>query len=227
MKILHSVLLIFLVLLTLESIQSQEKKLLISGPSGLLMNNTSTNLKNAYKNIGYTVEFQFLPAKRSIEMSNLGKYDGEILRIAGMERTYPNLIPVPVEIHTFKTAAVAEAGSRISQWNDLKKYTIGIRRGIKIMDENTSDMNRFIADDINQLERWLLNGRVDVILMSHENAERFIAKNRNSNYSEYIIHSQPGYHYLHSKNKNIVPIITKELQRMIDNGEWDKLVNAD
>ena len=55
-------------------------------------------LREAYRRIGYDIRFEFLPGKRSLEYANKGLTDGDVARIAGTEKKYPNLIPVPTPI---------------------------------------------------------------------------------------------------------------------------------
>ena len=51
----------------------------------------------AYENEGIQVSINPLPAKRALKTANYGKeVDGELFRISGIEKKYPNLIPIKI-----------------------------------------------------------------------------------------------------------------------------------
>jgi polar amino acid transport system substrate-binding protein len=49
----------------------------------------------AFRRIGVTVKTVKLPAERGLINANQGIHDGEMLRVGGLEKIYPNLIMVP------------------------------------------------------------------------------------------------------------------------------------
>ncbi len=80
-------------------------------------------LTEAYKKLGYKVDFNFLPAKRSLAWANNGTTDREMARIRGIEQKYPNLIPVPTSIINLNSAAFTKSipnSTKIEIWSDKK-----------------------------------------------------------------------------------------------------------
>ena len=58
--------------------------------------------KEAFRRIGVEIELPYLPTERSISAANDGLHDGELNRIAGMEKIYPNLIRVDESMMDFE-----------------------------------------------------------------------------------------------------------------------------
>ncbi|MDX1802274.1 MAG: hypothetical protein R3303_15185, partial [Marinobacter sp.] len=52
-------------------------------------------LSRAYRELGYTIRLVFMPSRRALMVANSGRVDGELFRVAGVERAFPNLIAVP------------------------------------------------------------------------------------------------------------------------------------
>ena len=62
-------------------------------------------LSEAYKRINFEVKFIKMPAERSIENSNNGLLDGEVNRIAGIDKKYSDLIMIPFLINFLEGVA--------------------------------------------------------------------------------------------------------------------------
>ncbi len=98
MKFLVSVAL--MILLWPSSIISAEPTLQIVAMQGYDMVRLGEKIpKTAYQKLGITVEINAFPSKRGIYLANDGKLiDGELSRISGIEKDYPNLIKVAVSL---------------------------------------------------------------------------------------------------------------------------------
>lgn len=63
------------------------------------------------------------PAERGLKNANDGIEVGEIARVAGMEKEYPNLIPVPEKMMDMNFVAFANSPLiSINGWSSLKPY---------------------------------------------------------------------------------------------------------
>jgi len=52
----------------------------------------------AFRRIGITLQTSLLPAERGLKNSNNGSIDGEMSRVKGLDKVYPNLVRVPEKI---------------------------------------------------------------------------------------------------------------------------------
>ncbi len=91
-------------------------------------------LREAYKRIGYNLQVKKYPASRAIYYSSQGAVDGELSRIAGLSKKYPELIQIKVPtltstIHAFSLMEDLDAPT----YESIIDYSIGIQVGyIKI-----------------------------------------------------------------------------------------------
>ena len=186
-------------------------------------------LKEAYKRIGYDVQFSLLPAKRSLHEANLGKSDGEIARIDGTEKDFPNLIAVSTPVIDFQGMVYTKSVTReIRNWSDLKGLKIGVIRGIRYSTIETKGMDPFFAEDMTHLFRLLMDGRIEVAVAGLRAGTIEIQRNfRNSD-----IHTvgQPLYlasmhHFVHKKNKDLVERLNHVLANMAARGEIDSIID--
>ena len=81
---------------------------------------------------GFTAKVQPLPAARANAMTLSGEQDGEVARIQAYATKNPSLIKVEPAYYYLTTTAFAKAdkGITISSKDDLKKYKVGLVRGI-------------------------------------------------------------------------------------------------
>jgi len=178
-------------------------------------------LKEAYERIGITITTLVLPAERSLRMSNFGTTDGEINRIDGIENTYSNLKKVAVSVNILEGIVFTkDLKIKITDWNSLKPYKIGIRRGSKFAERGTKGMRVETVTSNEQLFRMLNNGRNDIVVTTR--LEGLNQINRLQLKEVFII--EPPlvtlnlYHYLHKKNLHLLPKIESVLHKMESEG---------
>ena len=184
-------------------------------------------LKEAYIRIGYAVRFDDLPGQRALEWANNGITDGDVARIEGTEKKFPNLIPVETPVIYFKGVAFAKDFSgRIASWEDLKGIRIGIVRGIRYSEIGTKDMEPVMANDMTHLFTILDKGRIEVAVAVLDAGRIEIQKN----FMESGIHpigsplfSAPLYHFLHAKNKDLIAPLNEVLNKMMQSGEIETI----
>lgn len=183
---------------------------------------TQPILIEAYKRLGIDVSFEYYPAKRSLHLANEGKYfDGELHRIKGLEKRYPNLVYVPVVIFRLEAIVISKkVRFKVDGWESVRPFMIGIRRGVIFALNGTRDMNRTILNSNERLFSMLNGNRFDIIIASRINASKFFAEEKNKKLMvlEPPIESYNMYHYLNKKNAHLLPKLTKVLQDMENEG---------
>ena len=183
-------------------------------------------VREAYQRMGFEVIVKQFPAKRALVSSNEGKTDGELQRIPGINKKYPNLIMVPVPVNTLDGIVYTREGAlSVNGWQSLKPYKIGIRRGIKFSEKGTMGMDRSFVNTNDELFSLLKMGKVDLVVISRVNG---LNMSRRLNIAgikalDQPIESYPLYHYLHQKNKHLVPQLTAVLENMEKEGVIKKI----
>ncbi|AHI33455.1 hypothetical protein AU15_21635 [Marinobacter salarius] len=128
-------------------------------------------LSRAYGEFGYDIRMTLMPSRRSLNMANSGRVDGELFRIAGIEKSFPNLVPVPYPLIQGRLMAVT-MGSGITDWNPqhLSNAVVGVRRGIIVAERAARGLKTIMVNDYDQMLDLLKAGRIDVGLVAEVQA---------------------------------------------------------
>ncbi|WP_163833427.1 type 2 periplasmic-binding domain-containing protein [Spartinivicinus ruber] len=182
-------------------------------------------MKEAYGSLNEKVEVQHYPGwKRSLIESNKGNTDGELFRIKGIDKNYPNLIRVPVPVTHIEGVAFTRKEKlksvTISNWSSISQYTVSYVSGIKFIENGTKGFSNVEAlSSLQQLLYVVGARRIDFGV--HDRIS-LITRIKKYKYSDIVIlepplEEVPLFHYLHKKNKHLVSKLKTTLQLMIDN----------
>ncbi len=149
-----------------------KEKMIIGTSYKVLLSNPAQNgmldliAKEAFRRIGVEVELPYLPAERSISAANDGLHDGELNRISGMEKVYPNLIRIDESMMDFEFVGLTKnISTHGGNWEDLRPYQIGLIKGWKILETNVGNFPKITYyHNANDLFHGLELDRVDIIL---------------------------------------------------------------
>ena len=183
-------------------------------------------LREAYSKLGINVKFRTFPSARSLQLSNDGVIDGELVRIAGIHGQYPNLIRVPIShVQAEQMAFSRNPDTPIHGWISLKKWRLVFHRGYVVAFDNTHGMNVQLVNNDIQAFKMVEYGRADIAI-----ANRFtglkILQELGVNDIQMLtppVEVNPLYHYLNKKHENLVPKITTVLQKMRASGRFIKI----
>ena len=212
---------ILLTILLFSNYSLAQTALIFSSSSGGKFTASELVLTEAYARLNIPISIVFTPAERSLRLANRGIVDGEVFRVMGIDDIYTNLIRLPVPINTIEIVAfVKNKNIKITNWDDLRPYRVGIRRGVKLLEKATSGMIVFPLSKVSQLFSMLEKNRLDVIIVS-----KVIANNSfESSPPDDIYMLNPPlakvelYHYIHKKHIKLVPAISQVLKDMEQEG---------
>jgi len=183
----------------------------------------------AYQRLGIELKFVGLPAKRSLQQSDSGQIDGEVLRIANIDKIYPNLIAIPLPLsHFVGMAFTINAPADVTDATDILTARVAIHSGMvwqeKFIDHGPGFYTRVNNDE--SLFKLLIADRVDYVLLARS-SETELA---NTTYAKHnIVPVSPPitqsslFHYVHRKHQYLVPLITRQLKKMRASGELASL----
>ena len=186
-------------------------------------------LREALGRIGIGVKIVKLPAERAIINANAGIGDGDAYRVAGLEKSYPNLVRVPENIATMTFVAFSkEMDFQTTGWMSLKPYSVGLITGWKIFEHNVTEAAQITkVKNKTQLFNLLVNGRAHVVLYEAWQGQAHLRKNKIT----VIKMLQPPFAekdmflYLHKKHRSLVPKVTAALRAMKADGTFQRLVD--
>ncbi len=185
--------------------------------------------KKMFHKIGYDLIIEVLPPERALKSANSGLIDGEIIRVAGMNKVYPNLIRVSNNMITLKFVAFSKKTIDItSGWSALKNKEVAFITGWKIY-ENLVPKTASITKTNNTRELFILlkKERIDIVLHSQWGGTYMIDKLQIKD----IVMLQPAlatkkmFMYLHNKHKSLIPKLNAALMEIKNNGSYKKLVS--
>ena len=184
-------------------------------------------LEEAYKRIGEEVRFTHLPAERSLISSNAGLVDGEMFRVDNIHEQYTNLLKVPTSFIVAENVAFSKKLTiRIDGYISLKPYRIGFRRGLKIAEMSTKEFPRVYPVDETKIAFLMLNaGRVDVVIEERLTGLDYVKRLnlKGINVLEEPVDRLPLFHYVHKKNRDLVPKLDAVFQAMIHEEIWNNM----
>lgn len=179
-----------------------------------------------FKRLDITLNYIRLPVLRSLIHANKGIDDGNIARIKGMEKKWPNLIRVPESIISWEFTGFSRGEDiKLNDWESLKNYTVGHVRGWQIYEKKAAGAKKIIkAKDARQLFDLLKTGRIDLALFERFQAPYWFNKiGYSANALSTPLAVKPLYIYVHKKHKNLVPKMAKVISEIKQDGTYQKI----
>ncbi len=181
----------------------------------------------AFARLGIEFEVIKLPAERALVNANKGIEDGNLLRIAGLEKYYPNLMRVPEKLmdtefvgYSLKEIPAGEG------WQRLQCCSVAYVTGWKIFENNTRSAGTVsVVGEPAQLFRLIKEGRVDVGLYEKWQGILLARKVGLKNYHvlEPPFATKEQFMYLHKKHAALVPEVARVLREMKQDGTYQKI----
>jgi ABC-type amino acid transport substrate-binding protein len=182
----------------------------------------------AYRRLGIGIEIVFTDGQEALALSNSGQMDGEIQRIDGIERRYPNLVQIPVPVNFIQGVAFARADTLVVRsWHSLRPFRIGIVRGIVFAEEGTRGMDARGFPTYDALIEGLERGDVDIAVMPQVNGRASARKLGAQGIIELegVLEQMFLYHYLHKRHRARLPAISSILKGMLEDGTTRRIRN--
>lgn len=232
--LMRSTILLIIALFSINSFADEKKFILGSSFTPPLTSTAQTGMldqimKEAFSRIGLSVSVIKLPSQRALTNANRGIDDGDILRIKGMEKHYPNLVPIPEKIMDFQFVAFTYRDDiKIQNWASLEPYQIGLIIGWKILEKNTEGFQVTAVENAMHLFELLAKKRVDIVLYERLEGLALLKKLN----MEHITVLEPPlaqremFTYLHKKHLKLTIQLADVLKKMKQDGSYQRLKQA-
>ncbi len=186
-------------------------------------------IKEALRRIGIPVKIKQLPSERALINANNGLADGTYVRIAGLEELYPNLVMVPEVILEAEFVTFSKRPSLpVSRWSELGSYRVGIVRGCKIAELNSTGAKSVTrARDLKTAFYLLAADKVDLVVYDRLHGKVLL----NSIHQKGIyagkqpLARQNMYLYLNRKHEALTPRIAGAIRDMKSDGAFLAIVD--
>lgn len=212
-----------------------------ASPPELVMNNVNappfTNAQQtgfldrvgqeAFRRAGLRLRLVQLPPERGLRNANAGVEDGDLTRIAGIEKRYPDLVRVPEKLIDWRFSVFTNRHdlSVPAHWQSLLPYTVGVMRGWKIAEANLATAKKIVlVDDVDQLFRLLEKKRADAVVYSREMGVWYQHEHdlRDVRLLEPPLESREMFIYLHKKHTARVAPLAAALRSLKQDGTYDR-----
>ena len=210
-------------------VSASDKKTLVinSGSSAPLILNSGDGfypplVRAIFARLNIQAKTTRLPSARSLKNANQGIDDGVIGRIKGIDKKLTNLIQVPEKVLDLEFVA-------FSNDKNLKINVLLIEYckypGWKIYDKNVVSYKSLIkVKNTRQLFKLLENKRVDVILSQNIPGKYMMTQlNYYPSQVKPSLLSREMFLYMHNKHSKLVPLISKELKILKNDGTYQRL----
>lgn len=178
-----------------------------------------------YQPLDIEIRLLELPAARSLRYVNDGFADAELARVAGIEREFTELIPVPVPLVTLYLIAVARTPDiSIENMQHARGGRVAIKLGSKYVEQYTKDWKVLQVESMEQQLHLLANGRVDYVLIDAIQPTLDLSAFAKDTLYQQTLQSVSVHHYIHKKHQQLLPAITTELSRLHDSGRIDAII---
>jgi len=184
-----------------------------------------------FHELGLEAELLIYPTatERGMRNANEGVDDGLAMRVAGLERQYPNLIrvPEPVAFNDFVAMSIKYRFATTG-WDSLLPYEVSYILGWKVFEQNVpTAKERTLVRDAEQLFTLLARDRTDVVLYERwQGLALTQAMGLQVQVLEPPLVRTPMYIYLHKKHAALVPRVAQALVKLKRNGTYDRIHDA-
>jgi polar amino acid transport system substrate-binding protein len=180
----------------------------------------------AFRRAGVELRLVRLPAERGLLNADAGIEDGDMVRIAGLDRQYPNLVRVPEKLIDWEFTAFSRDATLPASWPAIRQRRVGHIKGWKIYERAMAGADYVTTtDDPEQLFRLLDLGRIDVALY-----ERWLgaALAKRTNLKGVVPLAPPlatreMFIYLHKRHAALVPKIAAALRALKREGFYQRV----
>ncbi|MBU1042151.1 MAG: transporter substrate-binding domain-containing protein [Proteobacteria bacterium] len=184
----------------------------------------------AFRRIGVPVRLVILSSERALQSANQGVDDGNYVRIAGLERQYPNLIMVPEPMSSFPfTAFTRRPGLKAGTWADLRDRQVASVIGWKLVENSLQDIVKLkLVRDEEALFALLDKDRAEVIVSGLHTGREIIRRNGYTGMRALLppLADPPMYIYLNKRHAALVPRLAEALRAMKREGVIERLTRA-
>lgn len=175
-------------------------------------------IKEAVQASGHKIQFDYLPAKRSLKLASIGYLDGEFYRHTFVETKFPSLVRVDIPLGKFDYDVWIYAGNNCMEDIDALEQLkpVGIR-GVVFFEDfiyPKSDVGYEEVANIGQAMEILQRGRADYTVHNKSVIEFHSKKSsvKLRNCFDTPLFSKYFYLYLHESNRHLVESIEQTLR---------------
>lgn len=234
-KLINLIFLVAMLTITAQADDDITLSFIIDPNTNLYMKWSELIYLEAFTRLNINFSYVVLPAVRASLMADLGKIDGETLRVTNYGNDHPNLIRIEEPILNANLSAFAyDSTIKISSWEELANshYKIEYHRGEFLTKKRLSGLVNLerLTDSSTPSEslRKLLRARIDVYIVVEQIVTSLLASPEFIDSNIKLLTSlekQPSYGYLNKRHSALAIKLADVLRAMKSEGKFDIYYN--
>lgn len=174
-------------------------------------------LKHAYQEIGVKTRFEALPTLGGIAAVNRGKFDGDIARIANIERHFSNLVQVPGPVARMALAVITRQDTPLDRaaLQQAGRDGFAYQRNLLLLRQRFDGGRSFELRDAKTLLTMVDAGRARAGIAVYPFIARVIDAFPSLQVREDLLDMVPLYHYLHERHRHLIPLLEPILEGQV------------
>jgi len=200
----------------------------LSEPLGTPERNGFLNqvVEGMLKSINYQPNYEYVFEARGLRNLNEGIDDGNLPRVAGLEKSFPNIRMVPGKVMDFDFQVFSKNKKiKIQGWNSFDSLDVAFVKGWKILEKNIKAKSVTTVPTVQHLFKLLENNRVDIVIYERWQGVG-IAKSLGFTDIKPVeppLVTKEMFLYVNKKHEGIIPSLSKALKQMKSNGQYQKI----
>jgi len=184
-------------------------------------------LEEVYRRAGLAAHSRPVPAARANAQALAGEVDGEVARVQAYIDKNPTLLQVRPAVYYLDSVAFARKGIKVTDRASLAPYRVGIVRGIEHARVAAGMAKRVEAvSTYEQMFQMLAAGHIDVAIDSGVNGQRVLRMlGLKDIQMAGTLARLELFHLLHPRHAAVAEQIGKQIKRLKESGELEKLVS--
>ncbi|MET0088015.1 MAG: transporter substrate-binding domain-containing protein [Sedimenticola sp.] len=176
--------------------------------------------------VGRVPDFEFAHEERGLRALDKGLDDGNLPRVAGLEKIYPNIRQVPGKVMDFNFQVFSKNPDIvIDGWDSLQHYNVAFVTGWKILEQNVKAQTITKVSTSDQLFHLLGQDRTQLVIYEKWQGLELIRKLG----LEGIVALEPPliskevFLYVNKRHESLIPELTKALEQMKADGSYQRI----
>ncbi|MEJ1436809.1 MAG: transporter substrate-binding domain-containing protein [Candidatus Sedimenticola sp. (ex Thyasira tokunagai)] len=178
--------------------------------------------------VGRVPDFEFAHEERGLRALDQGLDDGNLPRVAGLEKIYPNIRQVPGKVMDFNFQVFSKNPDIvIDGWESLRDYDVAFVTGWKILEQNIKARTVTKVSTSEQLF-WLLDqDRTQLVIYEKWQGLELIRKLglRGIQALEPPLITKEVFLYVYKRHEKLIPELAHALEQMKRDGSYQRIEN--
>ncbi|MES9887351.1 MAG: transporter substrate-binding domain-containing protein [Candidatus Sedimenticola sp. 6PFRAG1] len=176
--------------------------------------------------VGYMPDFEFAHEERGLRALDQGLDDGNLPRVAGLERIYPNIRQVPGKVMDFNFQVFSKNPDVvIDDWESLQNYDVAFVTGWKILEKNIKARTITKVSTSDQLFLLLDRDRTQLVIYEKWQGLELIRKLglKGIVALEPPLITKEVFLYVNKRHEALIPELAHALEQMKIDGSYQRI----